>query len=75
MSPETVRHPEFLRKHYAITGRWAVAFGAMALADIDMESHAKARVALTVVALWSAVKFTEWYAQAKPVGTTVGLAR
>lgn len=75
VTPEVARHPAFLRKNYVITAGWAVAFGVMALADVVMENHAKAGVALTVAALWSAVKFTEWYAQARPVGTAVGAER
>lgn len=71
VAPEVVSHPAFLRKNYVITACWAAAFGVMALADVVMENHAKAGVALTVAALWGAAKFTEWYAQAKPVGAAV----
>ncbi|RZT39159.1 hypothetical protein [Cupriavidus agavae] len=74
-APEAVRHPAFLRKNYVITACWAAAFGVMTLADIVMENHAKAGVALTVAALWGAVKFTERYARARPVGTVVGVER
>lgn len=67
VAPEVVRHPAFLRKNYVITAGWAAAFAVMALADVVMESNAKAGVAMTVAALWGAAKFTQWYAESKPV--------
>lgn len=69
-APETVAKemwssPVFVRTNYAITFAWALAFGAMVLADILMayapSVPPKAGIAITIVALYAAVKFTKWF--------------
>ncbi|QGZ66123.1 hypothetical protein [Paraburkholderia acidisoli] len=57
--------PAFLRTNYTITGAWALAFAAMVAADLLMTyvtavPHS-AGIAITVVALYAAMKFTGWY--------------
>ncbi len=57
--------PEFVHVNYVISAAWAVAFGALVLADIVMAyvptlPHSVGVIA-TVVALFAAVKFTAWY--------------
>lgn len=57
--------PTFVRTNYAITFAWALAFGTMVVADLLMayapSVSPKAGIAITVVALYAAVKFTKWF--------------
>jgi hypothetical protein len=57
--------PRFLRVNYVISTAWAVAFAVLALADLLMAyvptlPHG-AGIALTVIAIVAAMKFTKWY--------------
>ena len=57
--------PDFVHINYVISAAWAVAFGALVLADIVMAyvpalPHSTGVIA-TVAALIAAVKFTSWY--------------
>lgn len=57
--------PRFLRVNYVISTAWAVAFSVLALADVLMAYFPTlphdAGIALTVVAIVAAMKFTKWY--------------
>lgn len=57
--------PTFVRTNYAITFAWALAFGAMVVADILMAYEPsvspKIGIAITIGALYAAVKFTQWF--------------
>jgi hypothetical protein len=60
--------PAFLRVNDVISSVWAIAFAVLALADAMMEylptvPHG-AGIALTVMALLAAMKFSRWYPQA-----------
>lgn len=57
--------PEFIHTNYVITAAWALAFAVMVLAELALlylpgMSH-RFGVAVIVVALIAAVKFTGWY--------------
>jgi hypothetical protein len=67
VAPELWNTPTFVRVNYVITFAWALAFGAMVVADVLMAympsvPHA-AGVVLTIAALYAAIKFTGWYPQ------------
>lgn len=57
--------PTFVRTNYAITFAWALAFGVMVAADLVMAYEPsvppKVGIAMTIGALYAAVKFTQWF--------------
>ncbi|MCK8783851.1 hypothetical protein M0638_05585 [Roseomonas sp. NAR14] len=63
--PEIRATPRFVRTNYVITGVWAAAFAAMVLAELAMLSlpgmPQRLGIAVIVLALVGAVKFTGWY--------------
>lgn len=59
VAPELWAHPEFVKKNYVITGVWAAAFAVMMAADLVMEVRPGLGVAVTVAAIWGAMKMTE----------------
>ncbi len=65
VAPEFWNRPEFLRTNYVITGAWALAFAVMVLAELALlylpGLPPRAGVAVIVLALVGAVKFTGWY--------------
>ncbi|SAK67845.1 hypothetical protein AWB80_03358 [Caballeronia pedi] len=67
VSPELWTSPGFVRVNYAITSAWALAFAVMVGADLLMTYVPSVPhmigVAITVVALYAAIKFTEWFPQ------------
>jgi hypothetical protein len=65
VSRELWSAPEFVRTNYAITLAWALAFAAMVAADVLMayvpDVPPAAGIAITVIALYAAIKFTGRY--------------
>jgi hypothetical protein len=65
VSRERSDSPRFLRVNYVISAAWALAFAVLALADALMEYvptvPRSAGIALTIVAILAAMKFTRWY--------------
>jgi signal transduction histidine kinase len=65
LSRDRLDSPRFLRVNYVISAAWAVAFTVLALADALMEYvpavPRSAGIALTIVAIIAAMKFTRWY--------------
>ncbi|WP_233834112.1 hypothetical protein [Paraburkholderia sp. ZP32-5] len=66
--------PDFVAINYVISAAWAIAFGALVLADIVMAyvpavPHSMGVIA-TVVALVAAVKFTRWYPEQRAATRT-----
>lgn len=59
--------PEFLRVNYVISAAWAIAFGVLVLADLVMADMPALPhvwpIAATVLALYGAARFTDWYPQ------------
>jgi hypothetical protein len=65
VSRERLDSPRFLRVNYVISAAWVGAFAVLALADALMEYvptvPRSAGIALTIVAILAAMKFTRWY--------------
>jgi hypothetical protein len=65
VSRERLDSPRFLRVNYVISAAWVGAFAVLALADALMEYvptvPRSAGIALTIVAILAALKFTRWY--------------
>jgi hypothetical protein len=64
-TPAQWNNPAFIRANYIITAAWAAAFAVMVVADLILVylpnlPHSIAIVA-TILALYSAMKFTTWY--------------
>jgi hypothetical protein len=67
-------HPVFVRTNYVISAAWGAAFAAMVVADIVLvympQVPRAAGIAVTVVALMAAVKFTARYPERVSVSST-----
>lgn len=65
VSPEIAAMPMFLAINTTITWAWAAAFAVLVIADIIMlyvpDVPLWVGIALTVGALYGAIKFTKWY--------------
>jgi hypothetical protein len=65
VSPQLWNRPEFIRINYVITAVWALAFLAMVLAEAALlyvpGLPPRAGVAVIILAMVGAVKFTGWY--------------
>jgi hypothetical protein len=63
--PEAWERPEFIRTNYIVTTAWAVAFAVIVAADALLlyapQVPAAVGIAVTVLALLGAIRFTTWY--------------
>lgn len=63
--PEVWKHPAFMKTNNVLTAVWAAAFGLMVLADVAMiyvpSVPLWVGVAVTVIAILGAIRFTLWY--------------
>ena len=65
VAPEVWNRPEFIRTNDVITAAWALAFAAMVAAEAALldvpQLPRKAGVAVIILAIVAARKFTSWY--------------
>jgi hypothetical protein len=65
VSREFWNTPVFVRTNYIITAVWAAAFALMVAADLMMlyvpTLPTFVGIAVTILAIWSAARFTSWY--------------
>ncbi len=69
VGPEAWNRPEFFRINYIITAVWAAAFALMVAADLLMlyvpTVPLRVGVWVTILAIFGAYRFTEWYPSRK----------